>query len=177
MCHPDCSLIPHCHILVTAQDIKPWAQASIYYQAKCPRNREIDGPQKGGDLGLLQGQLCDPSAVQHLLMAPDVTSGRNATPTSVELFPQLEPARVSPHQTPPISPFSYFLFLPNKTAFIPWHFWRGTYYLPHFSEKSSEAQSSKPPTEDHSETNGSNGDWNLDTSNPQPSQSWPWIQS
>lgn len=109
-------------------------------------------------------------------MAPDVTSGRNAPPTSVELGPQLQPAPSSTGVFP--APHSKGVSTPNPTNLsllllsvspqqsslytllilhvTTWHFWRGT-YLPHFTGKSSEAQSSKPPTEDHSETKGLNG--------------------
>lgn len=94
-------------------------------------------------------------------MVPDVTSGRNVPPTSVELGPQLQPAPHSkgvsiPNPTNlsllllPVSPQQNCLYVLLILHGTTWHF-------PRFTEKSSEAQSSKPPTEDHSETKGSNG--------------------
>lgn len=146
MFHPKCSLNPHCHILVRAQDIKPWAQASttkgtlkqnvleigkVSEMAHRKGEEERGSAPRSADSRLSSVTPPTPHSTA-LLTAPDVTRGRNPPSTSVELGPQLWPALSSiqvfpaPHSKGVSTPKPHqsllsltFCFSPTKLPLYP----------------------------------------------------------
>lgn len=127
------------------------------------QGKHLRWPQKGRGRGGLRLGVLTPRSVLWSLssMAPGIMSGRTPPPTSMALGPQLHPAAsrllshtqqgcLSPY-IPPLSCFSY-----SNSLTQPGTHGGGLSISP-TSVENSEAQSSKPPIKEDSDTEGVSG--------------------